>query len=117
MAVIIKIKEGSTRQFLANLIKYIKEGIVLTWKHDDEMNLTVASSLWSGKAWFGLFYNDEEIGFGIIASRHHKLTKELYGVYHGRLVATLLANFDEEIKEMEVTPDLCKKYDGRYIHS
>ncbi len=31
------------------------------------------------------------------------MTKEIYGVYHGRFIATLLSHFDTEIEEIQPT--------------
>ena len=38
------------------------------------------------------------------------MTRELYGVYHGRFVATLLSHFDLDIIDINVTP-LLTEYD------
>lgn len=118
MAVIIKLNDNIIRDnFLKNFFKCIKEGTISTWKHDNNSNISISNSKWYGKAWFGFYLKDDEIGCGLIAPHNAIITREIYGVYHGRLIATLLANFDSQISKINVTPDFSEIYDLLYIHS
>lgn len=112
MAVIIEINIESI-DFIRAFIEKIIKGQIKTWKVDSDCDITISNPLWQNRAWFGIYYSDNsnEIGFGIIPANTIRLTKELYGVYHGRLVATLLANFDKHIESLKVTPRLYPEYD------
>lgn len=39
------------------------------------------------------------------------MTRQLYGVYHGRFVATLLSHFDFMIDNVEISPLMVEGYD------
>ena len=54
---------------------------------------------------------DDSIAFGIVESRKYPLMKDLYGIMHGRLVATLLTHFDSLISDIEVTSQLDDRFD------
>ena len=55
--------------------------------------------------------DDDSIAFGIVESRKYPLMKDLYGIMHGRLVATLLTHFDGLITDIEVTSKLDDRFD------
>lgn len=88
-----------------SLISLIRQAIITTWIVDSEEDITIRNPAWNSKAWFKIFVDNDRrrVNFGIITSSIFPMTKELYGVYHGRLAATLLANFDELILDIELT--------------
>lgn len=72
--------------------------IIPSWYRDSDGDFTISNSKWNNKAWFRLrVTSTNELHFNLISSRTHPLTKEIYGVYHGRMTATLLAYFDNLI--------------------
>lgn len=103
MAVIVKTKDFD--KFYQEMIKFSERKTIRTWIVDSEGDFTHASSQWGNKAWFRLKIDENKLYFGIIASKRHPMTKELYGVYHGRFAAMLLAHFDTEIASIELTSD------------
>ena len=104
MAIILKVLNADN--FINSFRELIRYRKIKTWIVDAEGDFTHSNPQWFLKSWFRAKKTGEKtVVFGIIISKYHIMTKELYGVYHGRMTATLLANLDEEIQEIEITPD------------
>lgn len=103
MAVIVN--TASPELLRDSLIALIRRSTITTWIVDSEEDITIRNPAWNSKAWFKILVDNEQrrVNFGIITSSLFPMTKELYGVYHGRLAATLLANFDDLITDIELT--------------
>lgn len=104
------------RQIVTQFRENVTNGNIPTWIIDSDGDFSVANPKWRNKAWFHIHVDEKSIGFGIISSRTHRLTKELYAVYHGRLATCLLAYFDEQISGLVITPQLDSRYDFSPIH-
>lgn len=103
MAVIVTSDDpDKLRSQLQHLVKF---GSIRTWDLDSDGDFTHASTQWGNKAWFRLKTHKNKLQFGIISSKRHPMTKELYGVYHGRFAAMLLTHFDTEIRTLVLTPN------------
>ena len=110
MAVIIR--TNSPEQLHDSFTSAIRELRILTWTVDADGDFTVERELWRNHAWMRYKKVDEgTIAFGIVESRKYPLMKDLYGIMHGRLVATLLTHFDGLITDIEVTSQLDDRYD------
>ncbi|MCC8068394.1 MAG: hypothetical protein LIO71_01310 [Ruminococcus sp.] len=110
MALIIHTNQFLSLQSKLNLA--IQLGVINTWIVDDEGDYTIAKERWRMKAWFRLRQvSEHEAIFGIVSSKKYPLTKEIYGVYHGRLAATLLSHFDNLIDSIEIPALLDSKWD------
>lgn len=110
MAIIIKTDNPK------KLIKALNEAIdnreILTWSVDHEGDYTIAREQWRYHAWFRLkILNSNVLAFGIVQSRKYKMTRDLYGIFHGRFVATLLSHFDNLMNDINVTPLLIHDID------
>lgn len=66
---------------------------------------------WFQHAWLRPYVKDKLLVFGIIQSSDFPITRQLYGVYHGRFVATLLSHFDDMMENIEITPLMIKEID------
>lgn len=97
--------------------RLVEDNIIKTWVIDDDEDLTCSNEKWIFKAWFEkkLLHDKGTLAFGIIPSTRFILTNEIYAVYHGRLASTLLAHFDNLIKELKITPIFDTSYDRIYI--
>lgn len=110
MAVIIR--TNSPEQLHDSLTAAIRELRILTWTVDSDGDFTVERELWRNHAWMRYYrIDDDSIAFGIVESRKYPLMKDLYGIMHGRLVATLLTHFDGLITDIEVTSKLDDRFD------
>ena len=108
MAIIIKTQRP--QELINSLNRAINRRAILTWVVDDMGDYTISREQWQFLAWMRPYILNDRIVFGIIQSRKFPMTKELYGVYHGRFVATLLSHFDLDIIDINVTP-LLTEYD------
>lgn len=84
---------------------------IITWGVDKDGDYTIDRDQWRFKAWFRPTEGQGQLVFGIIQSRKYVMTNELYGVYHGRLVSTILAHFSDMISKIHVTPNPQKGVD------
>ena len=84
---------------------------IITWEVDKDGDYTIDRDQWRFKAWFRPTEGQDQLVFGIVQSRKYVMTNELYGVYHGRLVSTILAHFSDMISEIHVTPNPQKGVD------
>lgn len=111
MAIIIKTE--NPKQLLHSLNTAIKNKEILTWMVDDDGDYTITRDQWQYHAWMKPYSCEIEgvLRFGIVQSRRFRMTKELYGIYHGRFVATLLSHFDTQMENIEITPLLIKGVD------
>lgn len=86
--------------------KAISKGDIQTWQVDEDGDFTISRMQWFQHAWLRPKVNevDKFLAFGIVQSTVYPLTRQLYGVYHGRFVATLLSHFDNMMDDVKVSP-------------
>lgn len=111
MAIIVQVRKSNPNQLISSLNEAIMSRSVLTWAVDNMGDYTISRDQWRYLAWMRPYIEGNRIIFGIIQSRKYPMTRELYGVYHGRFVATLLSHFDTDIYSLSVTPLLMQGYD------
>lgn len=111
MAIIIHTKNPSLLLKLLNIA--IDNGEIRTWLVDEDGDYTISRFQWFQHAWFRPYRdeNDRHLAFGIVQSSVYPMTRQLYGVYHGRLVATLLSHFDSMMDDVEISPMINVNYD------
>lgn len=110
MAIIIK--TNNPRKLIKALNEAIDNREILTWSVDQEGDYTIARDQWRYHAWFRhKVLEPNTLTFGIVQSRKYKMTRDLYGIYHGRFLATLLSHFDHLMDDINVTPLLIHNID------
>jgi hypothetical protein len=82
------------QQLLNEIKAAIRAGTVQTWLMDGDGDFTHSPEQWKNKAWFRPIGQDDRLTLRIIGRKTGKMSKEIYGVYHGRFVEMLLAHFD-----------------------
>lgn len=110
MALIVK--TSNPTDFLDKIKGLMSAHIIKTWECDSDGDFTINRVQWHNRAWMHPYILDSRdgIAFGIIGSKSTRMSKELYGVYHGRFAATLLCYCDTDIIDLSITP----AQDGRY---
>jgi hypothetical protein len=58
---------------------------------------------WKNKAWLKPKVYDNELRFGILKNKNNNLSKQVYGLYHGRFIDMLLTHFDDQFTEVVAT--------------
>jgi hypothetical protein len=72
----------------------IKSGSVITWSVDADGDYTHTPAQWARKAWMRPSVEAGRITFKILTPKEATMSKEVYGVYHGRFTEMLLTHFD-----------------------
>src|ERR1700691_2375876 len=90
-------------KLLSALKEAIADGVIETWQIDSDGDLTHTSTQWGRRAWMRPKVLEDRLLFNIIASKKEKMSKIVYGVYHGRLVQALLTHFDDKITNVTAT--------------
>jgi hypothetical protein len=90
-------------KLLSALKAAIARGAIETWQIDSDGDLTHTSTQWGRRAWMRPRVMEDRLLFNIIASKKEKMSKTIYGVYHGRLIQTLLIHFDDKITTVSAT--------------
>ncbi|MFB9841107.1 hypothetical protein [Mucilaginibacter ginsenosidivorans] len=91
----------------AGLLSEIKAAIdkktVETWEYDSDGDFTHTPPQWYKKAYLRPKVAPGELQFGILGIKGTKLSKEIYGVYHGRFIEMLLVHFDSKFSIASAT--------------
>ncbi len=93
----VYIKTNKPKELLDELKTLINKGSIDTWSYDSDGDFTHNVNQWVNKAWFRPHVESERIVFGILGNKETTMTKQLYGLYHGRFIEMMLAHFDEKI--------------------
>jgi hypothetical protein len=94
MAVIIKTSNPSG--LLQAIYKAIDNKKIETWVYDKDKDLIHTPDQWKGKAWLRPKAYNGELRFGILEPQGVKMTRLIYGVYHGRFIEMLLTHFYDQ---------------------
>lgn len=101
MAVLFK---SNTPQALLNdFKKKIDEGRVVTWSYDKNGDFTHTPDQWRYVAWMRPSIELGGLRFNILGNAKKVTTKADYGVYHGRLVESIVTHCDNLFSEASVT--------------
>ena len=92
----IKVKTSDPSGLLRKVKKAVDDGKVRSWSYDKDGDFTHDSEQWKNKAWLRSKTYTGELRFGILGPKDTKLSKQVYGLYHGRFIDMLLTHFDEE---------------------
>ena len=91
----VRFKTSTPKKLLATYKKSIDDGHVKTWSYDSDGDFTHTAEQWLRKAWFRPKVTErEELVFYILAPRDSKLSSEVYAIYHGRLIESVLHHCD-----------------------
>lgn len=100
----IYIRTQNPQRLIEGINRSIQSRDIVTWAVDKEGDYTIDRDQWRFRAWMRPTLIDGQLVMSVIQSRRFPMTNELYGVYHGRFVSTVLAHFSNEIEGIEVTP-------------
>jgi hypothetical protein len=91
-------------QELLNEVKTaIRAGKVQTWLIDADGDFTHSPEQWKNQAWFRPVVQEGRLLFKIVGRKSGRMSREVYGVYHGRFIEMLLAHFDTKFSNAVAT--------------
>lgn len=100
----IYIRTQNPQRLIEGINRSIQNRDIVTWTVDKEGDYTIDRDQWRFRAWMKPTLKEGQLVMSIIQSRKFPMTNELYAVYHGRFVSTVIAHFSDEIEGVEVTP-------------
>jgi hypothetical protein len=91
----------------ASLLALIKRGIderaIQTWAYDGDGDFTHSAQQWNRKAWLRPSLGNGGLVLNIVSPQGQAISKEIYGVYHGRFIEMLLVHFDDKFSSADAT--------------
>ena len=99
----IVITTGKPKTLLAAIKDGVRAGTIANWIVDSDGDFTLSSDEWRHKAWLRPRVTDDGIVFNILAPKQSTISKTVYGIYHARIVQTLLIHFDAEFQSARAT--------------
>ncbi len=101
----------SNPQKLVDDINYkIGNSEIDTWSVDKDGDYTHAAEQWRNHAWIHPIIETGRVIFAIWGRVNEDLSVVDYAIYHGRFVEMLLAHFDHQCDDIEIT-SLATRYD------
>ena len=79
---------------LGEIKKAINSRSIVTWQLDSDGDLSHSPPQWLNLAWMRPRTRPDRLTFSILGRKGSRMSRETYGVYHGRLIEMLLMHFD-----------------------
>ncbi|HXM22529.1 MAG TPA: hypothetical protein VN948_14835 [Terriglobales bacterium] len=99
----IRVATAQPSSLLTAIKKAIDERKVETWSYDSDGDFTHTPTQWTRKAWLRPTVQSGALVLNILNPRGTNLSREIYGVYHGRFIEMLLAHFDDRFADAHAT--------------
>ena len=99
----VRVQCSDPEALLNRIRRAIRGGAIETWSLDSDGDLTHSAEQWRNKAWFRPKISEELLTFNILTRRGKRMSRTIYGVYHGRLIEMLLVHFDEAFTRATAT--------------
>ncbi len=108
MAVIIATTKGTA------LLECIKKQIdaakydrskIDTWIYNERNDFTLTPAQWANRAWMRPFIHPDTLTFNFVGNKQELTTREIFAVYHGRLVEMLIKHCPEYFSRVQATSD------------
>jgi len=99
----VRITTSQPSALLSAIKKAIDEKRVETWSYDSDGDFTHTPIQWYRKAWLRPSIQAGALVLNVLNPKGVNLSKEVYGVYHGRFIEMLLAHFDQSFTTADAT--------------
>lgn len=99
----VRVFSENPRSLLAKVKASIKDGSIETWSVDSDGDFTHTPEQWRNRAWFRPVASEDKIVFNILGPKSKAISREVYGIFHGRLIEMLLTHFDQEFNRASAT--------------
>jgi len=96
-------KTNDPQKLLAEFKKAIKEGRVVTWSYDKDDDFTHTPEQWKNQAWLRPKIESDKLALYILRPKNTSITSEIYAVYHGRFIESMLVHCDKFFIESTAT--------------
>ncbi len=99
----IRVETSNPQALLAAVKEAIKKDRIRTWSCDGEGDFTHSADQWNLKAWLRPSLESGALVLRILAPKGQRISKEVYGIYHGRFIEMLLVHFDGQFSDAYAT--------------
>lgn len=99
----IRVDTPNASALLSAIKETIDRGHIRTWSYDGDGDFTHTADQWNLKAWLRPTVQSGTLTFTIVTPKGQRLSKEIYGIYHGRFIEMLLVHFDEWFSDARAT--------------
>ncbi|MBK6545755.1 MAG: hypothetical protein IPG12_10860 [Saprospiraceae bacterium] len=97
-------KTNSPQRLLNLFKKAIADNKIVTWtEKDGYFTHDTKTDQWKGLAYFFPQVKPNALILNIIKPKDRTISSEVYAIYHGRVIETMLAHFDKEFSEANAT--------------
>jgi hypothetical protein len=97
-------KTATPKKLLSAFKTAIDEGKVATWSYDGDGDFTHTPQQWKSLAWLRPKVVDgADLILTIIKPNNSKISSEVYAVYHGRFIESMLVHCDSLFQEAYAT--------------
>jgi len=91
----IHFKTTTPKKLIAEFKKAIDDGKVVTWSYDNDGDFTHTAQQWKSLAWLRPRIKEgEELILVIVKPQNSKISSEVYAIYHGRFIESMLVHCD-----------------------
>lgn len=101
MALVINTSKPNA--LLAAIKNAIDDKQVESWSYNSDGDFTHTPDQWKYQAWLRPIIVPGVLIFGLLGKKEVKMTKTIYGVYHGRFIEMLLTHFDNDFSSASAT--------------
>lgn len=101
MAIVIKTE--NPKGLLSAIKTAIDDNTVQTWSYDADGDFTHTAEQWCRRAWFRPTVHEDRLVFNIVPPRLRRISRVVYGIYHGRFIEMLLNHFDDRFRDASAT--------------
>jgi hypothetical protein len=100
----IRFLTSTPNKLLSTFKKAIDDNHVDTWTYDTDGDFTHIPSQWKSKAWLRPAVVDgEKLVFKIIRPQNFSVPTEIYAVYHGRFIESMIAHCNQLFTDARAT--------------
>ena len=99
----IYLSSSNPSELLTAFKKKIRDRAIVTWLEKDGY-FTHDTDQWRYKAWLKPSVGNGRLIFNIVNSTGSTVTTLVYGIYHGRIIESMLCHFDKDVSSTEATP-------------
>lgn len=106
----VYVNSPNPQKLINDINEKIESSGIDTWSVDSDGDYTHTAEQWKNHAWIHPIIETDRVVFAIWGRVNMDLSVVDYAIYHGRFVEMLLAHFDHQCDNIEVS-SLASKYD------
>lgn len=97
-------KSDNPQGLLNSFKKAINDNDIVTWaEKDGYFTHTTSTNQWKDRAFFLPQIKDGYLIMNLIKPKNGKISTDVYAIYHGRIIESLLTHFDQKFSNAYAT--------------